>query len=282
MVDTVAMRLAARLGGLDGAHGVALGPGGRVYVSSSKARTVSIFDPATQHMTGSVTADDDTAAVVYDPVSRHVFAMNDDAGNVTVIDTVTGKHAATIALGDGEGIGSAAADGHGHIYVSHAAAREVVRISTRDNLIDATWKLPGCAAPQGLAIDTASRRVVVSCAEGAVLVLNAQDGRVVAHLPTASGSGTVLFDARQHRIYVLNAAGTASVIGAQGPDRYVAQADLITAPGARTGALDPATGRLFLVTADVTGQAPARKPGALPGFRFAPGTVKLLVFSPAP
>jgi hypothetical protein len=54
-----------------------------------------------------------------------------------------------------------------------------------------------------------------------------------------------------------------------------------TAPGARTGALDPATGRLFLVTAQVARTEAPKHPGGAPRYLFVPGTAKILVFDPA-
>jgi len=45
-------------------------------------------------------------------------------------------------------------------------------------------------------------------------------------------------------------------------------------------ALDTATGRVFLVTADVDGQDPPRRPGGPPRFRYKPGTAKLVVLTP--
>jgi DNA-binding beta-propeller fold protein YncE len=177
-------------------------------------------------------------------------------------------------------VGGAAADGLGHIYVAHAAAAEMVRIDTRAQRIDARWAFPGCAKPQGVAADPPSARVFVGCANGGLLVLDARDGRVVAHMATAAGGMSVLFDAKRRRIYVPNEGGTVSVIVVKGPDAYVAAPDMATAPGARSGAIDPTTGRLYFVTATVTGRSGPRRPGGTPQWRFAPGTVKLLVFDP--
>jgi DNA-binding beta-propeller fold protein YncE len=280
VVRDAPLAVAGHITGLDGAHGMALAPDGTLFISSNKGRRVDIADTGLLRVVGSVAADDDTSAVVYDPASRHVFAMNDDSGTITVIDAVARRGLGSIDLGRGEGVGGAAADGSGYVYVAHAAAAELVRIDTRMGRIDARWKLAGCARPLGVAADASARRVFVGCVDGALLVLDAQDGRVVARVATAAGGGAVLFDARRHRIYVPNAAGMLSVIGRQGPDTYVAKGNVATAQGARLGAVDPGSGRLYLVTAAVAGREPPRRPGGQAEWRFVPGSVKLLVFDP--
>jgi hypothetical protein len=71
-----------------------------------------------------------------------------------------------------------------------------------------------------------------------------------------------------------NGEGTLSVIAEDGPDKFVPLGELPTAPGARTMALDPETGRLYLVTAEIDKPGPPRPV-------FKPGTAELLIFDPA-
>ncbi len=280
VVRAAPLAVTGHITGLDGAHGMALAPDGTLYIASNKGQRVDMADSGSLRVIGRVPADADTSAVVYDPASKHVLAINDDAGNITVIDTATRRAVGIIDLGGGEGVGGAVVDGLGHVYVAHAAAAELVRIDTRSGRIDARWKLAGCARPLGVAADPTARRVFVGCVDGGLLVLDAQDGRVVARVATMAGGMAVLFDARRHRIYVPNAAGTLSVIGRRVPDTYVAKNNVATAQGARFGVVDSGSGRLYLVTADVAGREPPRRPGGQPEWRFVPGSVKLLVFDP--
>ena len=55
-----------------------------------------------------------------------------------------------------------------------------------------------------------------------------------------------------------------------------------TAPGARTLAVDPASGRVFLVTAKVLKTTPPADPSDHPHYVFAQGSLKLLIYDPAP
>ena len=66
------------------------------------------------------------------------------------------------------------------------------------------------------------------------------------------------------------------------PDNYVVQPSVKTALGARTMALDPKSGRLFLVTADISINPDAAATDYHHRFKIAPGSVKLLFLDPTP
>ena len=54
-----------------------------------------------------------------------------------------------------------------------------------------------------------------------------------------------------------------------------------TAPSARTIAIDPASGRIFLPAADVASVTPPAQPGGRPKVTFVPGSLKLLILDPS-
>jgi DNA-binding beta-propeller fold protein YncE len=93
----------------------------------------------------------------------------------------------------------------------------------------------------------AGGRIYVSCESGVLVILDARSGRQVATLPIGPGSETVIFDAARHRIYTPNADATLSVIDVGAADGYRVGKPISTAPGARTAAEDPATGRVYFV-----------------------------------
>ena len=66
-------------------------------------------------------------AIVYDPASKRVFAMNGRSSNSTAIDAATGKVVGTIALSGKPEF--AVSDGAGHIYVNIEDKNEMWQIS---------------------------------------------------------------------------------------------------------------------------------------------------------
>lgn len=59
-------------------------------------------------------------------------------------------------------------------------------------------------------------------------------------------------------------------------------ADVVTVPSARTVAIDPDTGRVFLPAAQVAKIEPPTTAGGRPHVTFVPGSLKLLVLEPSP
>jgi DNA-binding beta-propeller fold protein YncE len=78
-----------------------------------------------------------------------------------VIDPRTDSAIATIEVGGG--LEYAFSGNNGKVYVNGAEKKEIDRVDTASNKVDARWPIPGCTSPHGLAIDTASHRLFVSC-----------------------------------------------------------------------------------------------------------------------
>jgi DNA-binding beta-propeller fold protein YncE len=270
------MTIVGRVGGLDGAHGVVLVPGGLGYVASGRTGTVVAFDLATLKPVRKIAVGAGPDALAYDPSSRNLFVMNGEAGKITVVSTQSGAVAASIATGGT--LEFAAADGQGNLYVDQVDTDSLLRIDTNQNSVLARWKLDGCHQPTGLAVDQWSHHLFVSCANARLLVVNGLSGHVLAQVPIGYGSDAVAYDSNRHLVFSSNGDGTLSAMSAVS---FQALTPAPTAPGARTMALDPVSGRIFTVAADVTGPVAERDADGWPRLTFTPGTVKLLVYSPA-
>jgi 4-phytase/acid phosphatase len=279
VVDAAAGKIIGQLANLPGSHGIAVDPAtGLVYADSADNSVVEAFDPKTLQPVASAKVLPDADGVSYDPFSRQIFVSGGDGDGLTPVSTITGKSAATIALGSSPEFH--VADGAGSLYVALVDANQIGRIDTRTDQIIARWPIAPCAHPKGMAIDPATRRVFASCASGVAVVLNADSGKLIATLPIGKGNDAAAFDPARHRFFASNGDGTLTIVAEDGPDDFKLLANVPTAPGARTMAVDPATGRIFLVTATVTKTIPPATPADHPHYEFLPGSLKLLVFAP--
>src|SRR4029077_8092226 len=111
---------------------------------------------------------------IFDPSSGHVFVINGNGESVSVIDPVIDAAVATIRVGGELEFG--AADGTGKVYVNGAEKREIVRIDTATNRIDARWPIATCERPHGIAVDPLTRRLFVTCVNNRLVVVNADNG----------------------------------------------------------------------------------------------------------
>src|SRR5262249_26710467 len=155
-------------------------------------------------------AEDDADGIAFDPISGHIFVVDGDSKVLTVIDPKTDTAIATINAGGG--LEYAVSGNNGKLYVDGAENKEVVRIDTATNKVDAHWPIPGCTSPHGLAMDTRASRLFVSCVNQVLTVVNARSGAVVATLPIGAGTDGAAFDPMRKLVFSSNFDGTISVI----------------------------------------------------------------------
>ncbi len=107
-----------------------------------------------------------------------------------------------------------------------------------------------CSSPRGLAIDGHSARLFVACENQSLEVLDAESGKSVASLTIGPGADSVAYDAGRRLIFTANGGGYGSltVIRQHVTDTYAVIQNLPTMQQARTMAIDPSTGDLYLVT----------------------------------
>jgi YVTN family beta-propeller protein len=264
-----------------GTHGVAIVPGsGHGYTDDGKAGTAGSFDLKTLKALNTIKADEDADAIVFDPASRHVFVIDGDPGKITVVDTKTDTAIATIDGGGKLEIG--AADGLGKVYINGEANKEILRVDTRTNTVDARWPIPSCTSPHGLAIDTKAHRLFASCENNVMVVVDSDSGKQIAELPIGARTDGAAFDPGRKRAFSSNGDGTLTVIGEKTPDSYVSLGSVPTMRGARTMTLDPGTGRLYLIAADMSVNESVDPADARHRYSVVPGSAKLLFLDPAP
>jgi len=111
-----------------------------------------------------------------------------------------------------------------------------------------------CQSPRSLSIDSANERLFVACDNMKMQVLNASSGEVVASLPIGAGTDAVGYDANHGLIYASNGGGVGSltIIRQHLTDSYAVIQELPTQARARTLAVNPESGEVYLVT-NITG-----------------------------
>ncbi len=262
-----------------GVHGVALANDlGKGYTSNGRDNSVTVFDAKTLKILAKVatTGGENPDFIAYDSVAKRIYAFNGRTHNASVIDAVADKLIATIPLsGKPE---AAVADGKGMMFLDIEDKNELAVIDTAKNVVAQTWALPGCDEPAGLAIDAASRRLFVGCHSKVMLVLNADNGKVVATLPIGEGVDANAFDPQSKLAFSSQGDGTLTVVKEESADKFSVQQTAKTQRSARTMALNTNNHDVYLVSAEFDEAPPA--PGQTrPRRTMKPGTFTLLVMS---
>ena len=265
-VDVVDLTTGKEIGaviGLTGSHGVVISPDGKTgFVSDGGANAVVAFDLNNFAQTDKIAAGTGPDGMAFEPVTGTLWAFNGASKNATVIDIATHKVVGTVALpGKPE---FPVVDGAGTVFVNIEDKNSVVRIDAKSMKATATWPLAGCESPSGQAIDVAGSRLFAVCDGKKMAVTDAKTGKSLATPSVGDGPDATAYDINAGLVFSSNEDGTLTIIDVKNP-RYKVIQTLPTMEGARTMQLDPATGKIYLVSAELKKVPGAKRPSAAPG-----------------
>jgi DNA-binding beta-propeller fold protein YncE len=112
------------------------------------------------------------------------------------------------------------------------------------------FRLQECQSPKSLSVDSTNQRIFAACDNMKMQVLNATNGDVLASLPIGAGTDAIGYDPSRGLIYASNGGGVGSltIIRQHLSDSYAVIQELPTRARARTLAVNPVTGEVYLVT----------------------------------
>ncbi|MDP4231698.1 MAG: YncE family protein, partial [Bacteroidota bacterium] len=263
----------------EGVHGIAVASAeGHGFISCGKSNTVLMFDLNTFDTLRRIPVGTKPDAIIYDPYSKHIFVMNADSHDISVLDATNGSVESTIKLSGAPEF--AVSDEQGKVFVNLEDKSAIVRIDSKKNTVTATWPVAPGKAPTGIAMHIYSHTLFIACANEKVVLMDSRTGKVMTSVEIGKGVDAIVYDTaaghgQQFPGFAIssNGDGTATVIGAPSDDWYQAEEfeTITTARGARTLALDPKTENLYFVTAELaqapiaTTQDPHPRPPIMPG-----------------
>jgi hypothetical protein len=260
VVDTDSGKQIGEVADTPGVHGIALDfEIGRGFTSNGREGTVSMFDLKSLAVEKKIKVGSGPDAILYDPFSKRVFTFNGkgDERTATAIDASKGEVVGKIELGGKPEF--AASDEQGTVFVNIEDTSELEALDPQKLTIKSRWKLMGCVEPTGLSIDRENRRLFVGCGGNKrMVVVDADNGKMVANLGIGEGCDATRFDADRGLAFASAGDGTITVIKEDGGDQFSVAQTVMTQKSARTMALDSKTHRLFTVAAKV-GPRPERK-----------------------
>lgn len=143
-------------------------------------------------------------------------------------------------------------------YVNVPSAHAVVVVDLLARRAIARWETPFASANFPMALDVHGRRLFVATRSPALLLVYDMDmGNIVARLPIGRDADDLYFDEQRKRVYVICGEGRVDVIRQASPHQYIAQEQVGTAPGARTGLFVAEQAKLY-VAAPARHDAPAK------------------------
>jgi YVTN family beta-propeller protein len=279
VIDLERNVVAGEIAETPGVHAfVAVPEVGRGFSTNGKEAKASVVDLKTLKTISKVDTGEGPDAAVYEPKHGEVYVFNHHGSSATVIDAKTAKVAATISLG-GSPEFAVADSAAGRVYVNIEDKSEVAAIDTATHKVVASWPLAPGEEPSGIALDAVHHRLFSTCHNQLMTMLDTESGKVAATAPIGKGPDGAAFDEKSQLAFASCGEGVTTIVKEESPQKLSVVQTLKTERGARTMALDPATQRIYLPTAQFE---PTPSPGAKRQRpKIVPNTFKLFVYGPA-
>ncbi len=246
------------------AHGATPIPRSTLAVATSETTNSLVwFEGATGKRVGTTPVGEEPDGVIYDPTTRKILSLN--AHDLTIVDPLTRKAVGHMPLPGEPEFG--AVDDRGNLYENIRDQNRIAVVDLRKRKITRSISLKGCKEPTGIAYDKASGLIISVCGSGLAKIMNAATGREIASIPVGEGADAVILDERRRTVFIPSGhSGTLSIILLVDPRHPALVQVLPTKIGTRTGAVDPATGMVYLPSAEFAPPSPGVDwPGVVPG-----------------
>ena len=269
-----------------GGNGAAVDPKSEHGFTSSKP--VSMFDTKTMTLIKTI----DVGAIVpdgilFDDFNDRVYVFSHPTKDATVIDSKEGTVLGRIDLGGVPEQG--VSDGKGMIYVVMQDAQgSVTAVDAKTMKATAHYPFGDKGGCNGLALDGKNRVLFAACARSGnppanppqpmMVILSADDGKILSTLPLAGGSDGAVFNPETMEAFSTHGNGTLTVVKEKSPASFEVEQNLQTMNGARTVTFDSKTNHILTMSVE-RGPAPPPPPGGGrgPAGTPVPGSFTILV-----
>lgn len=233
-----------------GVHGIAMANDlNKGFISNGSDTSITVFDLSKLTIIEKVKIKGiNPDAILYDEFSHKVFAYNGRSNDATVLDAKTNKIIGTIKLSGKPEF--SVTDGKGNIYVNIEDKSSITVIDAKTLKVKNTWIIAPGEEPTGLAYDTKHERLFTVCDNKMMVVINAENGKVITTVPIGEGCDGVSFDQTKGMIFSSNGEGTVTVIKQENENTYKVVETIKTQKGARTITLNKTTHQIYLPVAE--------------------------------
>jgi DNA-binding beta-propeller fold protein YncE len=262
--------------------------GTTLAVTDAGTNSVDFFDPRSGALMSSASIGPVVAGkfhnpdgIFYEPKSHLLISVNGDSSSLSLIDTKSFAKVGDILIGKGK-LETGAADGAGLVYINEENGGSVAVVDVAARKVVREFAMKNCEEPTGLVYDSTDRLVISVCSNGLAKFIASESAKEVASVKVGAGADALIYDRERHFVFSFGGDhGTLRIIALKDRSSIALVQTLKTKPGARLGALDPKTGRVYIPSASF---GPPAAPIKLPGMEELPGlnphTFEFLVIAP--
>src|SRR6266403_5152711 len=225
----------------------------KLFIVEGDASAVRVYDSDSYQAVGEIKVSIDADSIAYDPATNYLYVVNGGReahtpySLISVIDTNNSKKLRDIKILTNH-VEAIVLEKAGPRMFINLTGKDAVGVMDRNKTaLSATWPLPtGDKSNVAMAFDEANHRLfVVARTPGKLLVMNSDNGKVIADLPAVGLVDDAVYDAQHKRIYL---AGDQflDVFEQKDPDHYALLSRIPGAFRAKTGILVSEWNRYYL------------------------------------
>jgi DNA-binding beta-propeller fold protein YncE len=225
----------------------------QLYVTDGADGTVKILRGDDYQVVGSIKLVEGADSIGYDRQAGRLFVVTGgkdvplDYSFLSQVDLSSNRAASDIRFESNHVEAMALEQAGPRLFINVTDKNEVAVVDREAMRVKARWKVGIAAEKSPIALDEADKRLIVVCRKPPTLVvMNTDDGSVIASYPAAARADDVVYDRQNHRVYVPGGEGYISVFSQRDPDHYDLLAKLPTTTGAKTALWVPELNKLFV------------------------------------
>jgi hypothetical protein len=225
----------------------------KLFIVEGDASAVKVYDSDTYQVSGEIKVSIDADSIAYDPVTNYLYVVNGGReahtsySLVSIIDTNTAKKLRDIKINSNHVEAIVLEKSGPRMFLNITGQNAVGVMDRNQSSLLATWPLPaGDKLNVAMALDEANHRLfVVTRNPGKLIVLNSDDGKVVATLPAVGMVDDMSYAPQLKRLYL---AGDqfVDVFEQKDADHYALLAQVPGSFRAKTAILVPELNRYYL------------------------------------
>src|SRR5262249_23357128 len=197
----------------------------------ASSKPVAMWDTKTLALIKTIDVDPKCApdGIFADPFNQRVYVLSHPTADATVIDAKDGTVLGTIDLGGAPE--QAVSDGKGHVYVVIQDKANVAVIDAKAMKVTAHYDFGDKGSRcNGLAIDVKNRILLAACgqsgnppvtpAQPMMVILSADDGKILTSVPLAGGSDGAVFNPATMQAFSSHGNGTLTIVKENSPTSF--------------------------------------------------------------
>ncbi|MDR3458106.1 MAG: hypothetical protein P4N60_11710 [Verrucomicrobiae bacterium] len=240
-----------------GGHGVAIDTKSHHGFSSSSP--VGMFDTETMTKIKSVEVTGRPDGILFEPFTGKILILSHQSPSITLIDPKDGTVAGTIDVGGA--MEQAQSDGAGKLYVDVEDENKIAVVDLKAMKVVTKYDLGDKGeGPGGLGLDAKNHILFAMCHSQNCMVVNADDGKILATLPIGNGTDGGGFNPATMEAFSSQRDGTLTIIKEKSPTEFEVAQNVKTKTGCKTCSLDTKKNVIVVVCTERAPQAPGAAP----------------------